>query len=149
MRLDPSSAAAGTRRAVVATLVAAMLGAAPARAQVGAAAAGGAALAGRSRAIVTRALSPAPLRRAIDIEARRHAAGLRQPASPPSSSRGRSCGLRIAGFTALGAVAGLGAAAILLASTGGSDDTNGILTRWGALGAAGGAVAGVVSCLAP
>jgi hypothetical protein len=122
-----------------------MLAASPVRAQVGALPPSDG---GRSRALVARALASAPLRLTIDLEARRHAGALRQTASP-SPSRGRSCALRIGGFTALGAVAGLGAAAILLASTGGSDDTGGILTRWGGLGAAGGAVAGVVSCLAP
>lgn len=145
--MGESPVRATATRAVVAAFAVVALAASPTLAQVGGAppsAAGG----GGGQAIVARALSPAPLRQSIDVEASRQAGALRQSASSPRS-RGRSCALRVAGFTALGAVAGLGAAAILLASTGGSDDTNGILTRWGVLGAAGGAVAGVVSCLAP
>jgi hypothetical protein len=38
---------------------------------------------------------------------------------------------------------------VLLASTGGSDDTNGILTKWGVAGAASGAVVGAITCAAP
>ena len=148
MKRRQRSAVAAVRRAVVATLVALSTAATPTSAQVGTAPDRVVGRADGGRAMLGRAAAPAPLQAAIAGEARRHAAALSQT-PPPSSSRGRSCGLRIAGFTALGAVAGLGAAAILLASTGGSDDTNGILTRWGTLGAAGGAVAGVVSCLAP
>jgi cytochrome c peroxidase len=102
----------------------------------------------RAEAVLDRALAPAPLQRAIDLEARRHAAELGQAASGRPSRAG-SCVKRVFLFTLLGTAVSLAAAGILLASTGGSDDTNGILTKWGVAGAASGAVVGALSCAAP
>jgi hypothetical protein len=133
-------------RRVVAILVAASLAVMPASAQSGAAPTSGG-RAARSDALVAQALAPAPLRSAIDIEARRHAAGLGQTSG--GSSRAGSCAKRLILFTLLGAGVSLVASGVLLASTGGSDDTNGILTRWGLTGAASGAVVGAITCAAP
>ena len=89
-----------------------------------------------------------PLTEAIRTAARRHAAGLSQAPAAPRRRSAAGCLGRIALFGAIGAGAGVAAAALLLASTGGSDDTSGILTRFGLLGAGGGAVAGAVVCAA-
>jgi hypothetical protein len=133
-------------RAVVTILAAASLAATPAWAQSGAAATGGR-LARSEAAIIARVLAPAPLRHAIDAEARRHAAALGQTAS--GSSRAGSCVKRVTLFTLLGTGVSLVAAGVLLASTGGSDDTNGILTKWGVAGALSGAAVGAITCAAP
>ena len=84
---------------------------------------------------------------AIERAARAQAEALRQaaPATPPS--RGASCAKKLTLFTLVGAGFGIGTAAVLLAATGGSDDTSGIVTRWAVLGAGLGALAGTVSCL--
>jgi hypothetical protein len=134
-------------RTVVTVLVAATLAASPGWAQSGAGLTSGGHRAS-SEAIVARVLAPAPLRRAIDAEARRHAADLEQTSSG-GSSRAGSCVKRVILFTLLGAGVSLAAAGVLLASTGGSDDTNGILTKWGVAGAASGVVVGAITCAAP
>jgi hypothetical protein len=92
--------------------------------------------------------TPSPL-----LDAGRAAAGdqaalaLRGQAS--GARRSGSCAKRVVLFTLLGAGVGLAAAGVLLAATGGSDDTNAILTRWGLAGTAAGAAAGALTCLAP
>ncbi len=86
---------------------------------------------------------------AIQQAARSHAGDLAQNRPATTSSRAGSCVKRLVLFTLLGTGMSLGAAAILLASTGGSDDTSGILTRWALLGAAAGGAVGAVTCLAP
>lgn len=84
---------------------------------------------------------------AIERAARAQADAMRQtaPATPPS--RGASCAKKFTLFTLLGAGFGIGTAAVLLAATGGSDDTAGIVTRWAVIGVGLGALAGAVSCL--
>ena len=89
---------------------------------------------------------PLPMTEAIRIAAERHSAGLTQAPTPPRRRTAAGCAGRIALFGALGAGTGPAAAAALLASTGGSDDTSGILTRYGLLGAGAGAVVGAVLC---
>jgi len=89
---------------------------------------------------------PLPMTEAIRIAAERHSAGLTQATTPPRRRTAAGCAGRIALFGALGAGTGPAAAAALLASTGGSDDTSGILTRYGLLGAGAGAVVGAVLC---
>ena len=89
------------------------------------------------------------LDQAIRTAARVHAGGLTQSPSAASSSGGGSCAKRIVLFTLLGTGVSVGAAGILLASTGGSDDTKGILTRWALLGVGVGSLVGAVTCLAP
>jgi hypothetical protein len=135
-------------RTVVTVLVAASLAATPAWAQSSAVPASSGRIGRAETAIVARALAPAPLRHAIDAEARRHAVDLGQT-SRGGSSRAGSCVKRVILFTLLGAGVSLAAAGVLLASTGGSDDTNGILTKWGVAGAASGAVVGAITCAAP
>ena len=87
------------------------------------------------------------LDRAIRTAARVHEDGLTQTPSGASSG-GESCAKRIVLFTLLGTGVSVGAAGILLASTGGSDDTKGILTRWARLGVGVGSVVGALTCLA-
>jgi hypothetical protein len=86
---------------------------------------------------------------AIQAAARTHADGLTQNAAATTSTRAGSCAKRVVLFTLLGTGVSLGAAGILLASTGGSDDTGGILTRWALFGAAAGGAVGALICLAP
>ena len=81
---------------------------------------------------------------AIERAARAQAEAMSQ-ATPPK--RGPSCAKKLTLFTLLGAGFGIGTAAILLAATGGSDDTSGIVTKWAVIGAGLGAVAGAVSCV--
>lgn len=87
-----------------------------------------------------------PMTEAIRIAADRHSAGLTQAPTPPRRRTAAGCVGRIALFGAIGAGTGLLAATALLAATGGSDDTSGILTRYGVLGAGAGAVAGALLC---
>jgi hypothetical protein len=97
----------------------------------------------------TRALArPAesPLLDAGRAAARALAAERTQASSAP---RGGSCAKRVVVFALLGAGVALVSAGVLLAATGGSDDTNGILTRWGLAGTAAGAGVGALACLAP
>ena len=89
---------------------------------------------------------PMPMTEAIRRAAQRHSAGLTQAPPPPRRRTAAGCAGRIALFGALGAGTGLAAAGALLASTGGSDDTSGILTRYGLLGAGAGAMLGAVLC---
>lgn len=99
--------------------------------------------------VAARAVAPArpmPVTEAIPLAARRHRAGLTQAPAPPRRKSAARCAGRIALFGALGAATGLAAAGALLAVTGGSDDTSGILTRYGVAGAAGGAVVGAILC---
>ena len=92
---------------------------------------------------------PTWLDQAIRTSARVQADGLTQTTPGASPSGHRSCAKRIVLFTLLGTGVSVGAAGILLASTGGSDDTNGILTRWALLGVGVGSVVGALTCLAP
>jgi hypothetical protein len=62
---------------------------------------------------------------------------------------GGQCAKRVVLLTIAGAAVGLTTAGVLLASTGGSDDTSGILTRWTVTGTAVGAAVGALTCLAP
>ena len=91
---------------------------------------------------------PVRMTEAIRIAAERHSAGLTQAPSPPRRRTAAGCAGRIALFGALGGGTGLVAAAALLASTGGSDDTSGILTRYGLVGAGVGALVGAALCAA-
>jgi hypothetical protein len=148
VRSSTGGAAAANWRTVVTMFVAASLAVAPASAQPDAPSASSSRDTPSTTATVARALAPAPLRQAIDTEARRHAAEMGQTARG-GSSRAGSCVKRVTLFTLLGAGVSLAAAGVLLASTGGSDDTNGILTKWGVAGAASGAVVGAITCAAP
>ena len=91
---------------------------------------------------------PMPMTEAIRIAAQRHSAGLTQAPTPPRRRTAAGCAGRIALFGALGAGTGLAAAGALLASTGGSDDTSGILTKFGLVGAGAGAMVGALLCAA-
>jgi len=84
---------------------------------------------------------------AIAKAAGAQAEALSQAAPAPAPSRGASCAKKLTLFTLLGAGFGVGTAAVLLAATGGSDDTSGIVTRWAVIGVGLGALAGTVSCL--
>lgn len=91
-------------------------------------------------------MPPMPITGAIRSAAQQHSAGLTQAPTPPRRRTAAGCAGRIALFGALGAGTGLAAAGALLASTGGSDDTSGILTRSGLLGAGAGAMVGALLC---
>jgi len=89
---------------------------------------------------------PMPMTEAIRTAAERHSAELIQAPAPPRRRTAAGCVGRIALFGAIGGGAGLIAAGALLAATGGSDDTGGILSRFGLRGAVAGAAVGALLC---
>jgi hypothetical protein len=89
------------------------------------------------------------LAHAIRDAAREHAAGMIRSTSATAAASTGQCAKRVVLLTVAGAAVGLISAGVLLASTGGSDDTSGILTRWTLAGTAAGAGVGALICLAP
>jgi hypothetical protein len=92
---------------------------------------------------------PGPWLDAAIAKAAREHAGAMTRSSTAAVASGGQCAKRVILLTLAGAAVGLTTAGVLLASSGGSDDTSGILTRWTLVGTAAGLAVGALTCLAP